>query len=526
MAEEPDSTEEVVDPLARPLPSVKMPLLADQVRAAQMRQRVSIGLLAFGLLAFGAYQWLSGEPEDESGDEAIAADTGDDDASEESTDEAGAVEEEDDGYLPPIFADRQPKEEVEEPAEAEPDDEVAEAPAPAGELEPPTVNGAVQRTRTLFGEARGFRPALLQAGLQSSEAVQLEQALDGTLDFRRCHTSDALVVERDADGDLLLFEYHDEPTSFVRVLPSPDGSLSASRIEVPLEIQTVTKGGTIRSSLGNAINDVGLGRNIAGLFIEVFEGEVNFSTQARAGDTFRLVIDEERIGGEFLRWGQVRAIEYIGQRAGELRAFYFEPRGERGDWFNEEGRAIRGGWLRVPCRYDRISSPFNPRRMHPILRRISPHNGTDFAASTGTPVWAAADGVVTWAGPKGPNGNLVSIRHARGYSTHYAHLHQIQRGIREGVTVTQRQLIGTVGTTGRSTGPHLHFGLKRNNRFMDAMAVINGPGELLPAAQRGAFRRRMQALRQELDRIQVNAPEIAPPEERAPDSEATEEVLD
>ncbi|MEM7609827.1 MAG: M23 family metallopeptidase, partial [Myxococcota bacterium] len=94
-----------------------------------------------------------------------------------------------------------------------------------------------------------------------------------------------------------------------------------------------------------------------------------------------------------------------------------------------------------------------------------------------------------------PNGNLVSIRHADGYSSHYAHLHQIQRGIREGVEVEQRQLIGTVGTTGRSTGPHLHFGLKRRGRWVDPMPVINGPGRLLPAGPRGVFRRRARELR-------------------------------
>ena len=137
---------------------------------------------------------------------------------------------------------------------------------------------------------------------------------------------------------------------------------------------------------------------------------------------------------------------------------------------------------------------------------------------------AAADGEITWAGDKGPNGNLVSIRHARGYSSHYAHLHQIQRGIRPGVTVTQDQVIGTVGTTGRSTAPHLHFGLKRNNRWLDPMPVINGPGELLPAGPRARFQREKAELIELLESLQVEGP--APTSDPEPEEEADSEPMD
>jgi len=137
---------------------------------------------------------------------------------------------------------------------------------------------------------------------------------------------------------------------------------------------------------------------------------------------------------------------------------------------------MQGGWLRTPLRYDRLSSRFNPRRFHPILKRTMPHLGVDYAAATGTPVWAAADGRVTSAGRKGPNGNLVVIRHGGGFETAYAHLHRIKSGIRPGTYVKQRELIGFVGSTGRSTGPHLHFGLKKYTRSIDPLTELNGPG--------------------------------------------------
>src|SRR5690606_30707078 len=158
-----------------------------------------------------------------------------------------------------------------------------------------------------------------------------------------------------------------------------------------------------------------------------------------------------------------------------------------------------------------ISSPFDPRRMHPVLRRIHPHNGVDYAAGTGTPVWAAAEGTVTFVGPRGANGNLVSLRHANGYESHYAHLSRFASGLSRGDAVTQRQVIGYVGSTGRSTGPHLHFGLKRNGRFVDPQAELNGPGRMMPAAFLGRYRGLVRQLRTELEAIPVGGSSAAAP---------------
>ncbi len=462
-----------------------MPLLRGQVRAARAKRVALLATAGLGLTGGVVFALLGGEDGsvESSRSETLAAVT--------------------------PTSSTMPEEQVVVEQEVAPEEEDA---APVSPPEPTVdhISGA-QRVETTFGQARGFRSALLAAGLSDEESASLEVALDGVLDFRRCRPEQRIVYERAPDGRLQSFEYHDQATSFVRVSRDEDARLHAVRVDRDVEVRQVARGGTVRTSLGDAIEAVGLGRGVVGVFVEVFDGRVNFSTQARAGDRFRVVVDEERLEGQFLRWGQVRAIEYVGARAGRLRAFYFEERVGRGDWFDDEGRQLRGSWLRVPCRYDRISSPYNPRRMHPILRRVVPHNGVDFAASTGTPVWAAADGVVSWAGPKGANGNLVSIRHEGGWVSHYAHLHRIQRGIRPGARVEQRQLIGSVGSTGRSTGPHLHFGLKRNGRFTDPMAVLNGPGRLLPAGPRRRFRRERRRLEAALAEVSLDdAPEHEP----------------
>ena len=311
-----------------------------------------------------------------------------------------------------------------------------------------------------------------------------------------------MIFERDREGTLVRFEYHGSPTAYALMTRNGTGGMQGREIEKPVERIRVARGGRISSSLGNALTAAGLRTSVAGVFIEALGNRFSFATSAREGDTWKIVLDEERVDGRFLDYGQIHAVEYVSRSAGTLRAFYYEV-GDDGEYYDENGRSTSGGVLRTPLRYDRISSPFDPERMHPILRRVHPHNGVDYAASTGTPVWAAADGEITWAGPKGPNGNLVSIRHAGGLESHYAHLHQINRGIRPGVRVESRQQVGTVGTTGRSTGPHLHFGVKRNGNFVDPLPIINGPGRRLSPGHLAPFRRQARVLVRELEAIEV-----------------------
>ena len=466
----------------RPLPSVDMALLPEQRRAARNRWLFVGGgaaLLAGGGLLSSI--WMgpseasapaadSTPPEAASGPTAVAVPDEDGEAEEELAVDAG-------------------------PPRGTPTED-----------EPHTI-GAQTRVVHRFGQSRGFRDALVRAGFDREEQQELEDALSDVLDFRRCRPQDQMIVERDGDGNVVLFEYHGgSVTSYVQATRDERGELRGEEVEIPVERIRLARGGTVQTSIGDALEQMNLGRTLVGRFVAVWEGKVNFSRDTRRGDAFKIIVDEERIEGEFLRYGTVHAVEYVGERTGTLRAFWWEPRENEGDFYDETGRAIQGGWLRTPLRYDHISSRFNLRRMHPILRRIVPHNGVDYAAGSGTPVWAAADGTVTFAGMRGANGNLVSIRHADGYETHYAHLLRFERGIETGTEVRQRQVIGYVGSTGRSTGPHLHFGLKRHGRFIDPVEAMNGPGRMMPAAALPRFRGAVRRLSGELDRIRVARP--------------------
>lgn len=459
----------------RPLPSINMALLPDQLRARRTKRVVLVtvvGAVVLGALLF----WIAKSliPQTWSWMEDVL---GRQDAK--------------------LVADLELEESV---AIAEQEARIAENLSEEQRL-------ALHRSRpnaryeTLFGTVPSFRGALLNAGLEPEECNEIEQALQHIVDFRRCRPEHKIIVERGDNAELKHFEYHPSTTEFVAVNRSPDGAFRAEQIRVQVERTPIARAASVETSIGDGLAELGLPAGLAAFFTEAFEGRINFPLQARKGDVFRVVVDEERVDGEFLRYGRVQALEYDGQRTGKAHAFYYQMGSEPGQFYDETGRAMQGGWLRTPLRYERLSSRFNLRRFHPLLRRTVPHLGIDYAAPTGTPVWAAATGRVAFAGRKGPNGNLVIIRHSGGYETAYAHLHRIKTGIRPGKLVSQRELIGFVGSTGRSTGPHLHFALKKNSRFIDPMTELNGPGQRLPPREMPSFTKAMAGWQAQLNGI-------------------------
>ena len=482
-------------PSHRPLPSVDMPLLRDHVRQTRRRSVLAGSvLLAVGLVAAALAWWRADDGTAPSASPAPA--------------EAALPVPVEVGFTPPVDAGPAPL-----------DGGAAATPSAPLRVEPTEVPGGT-RTTHAFGQALGFRPALTNAGLEGREADAVTVALTDVMDFRRCRPEHQMTVERDADGRAQRFEYRASITHIYEAVRRDDRWIGR-RVDVPVERVRRARGGVVQNSLGGALEQAGLGRSMVGTFVDTFDGRFDFNTETRGGDTFRVLVDEERIGDHSLGFGTVWAIEYRSQRRGLLQAFWVETRPGEGDFHDETGRAVHGGWLRTPLRFDHISSPFNPRRMHPVLRRIMPHNGIDYAAGVGVPVWAAGDGTVTFAGERGANGNLVSLRHDGGYESFYAHLSRFAPGLAAGRPVRQRQLIGYVGSTGRSTGPHLHFGLKRNGRFVDPGRELNGPGRALPAAQMARFRSQMARLRGELASIELPDVQAATDRETSAPSDAT-----
>jgi murein DD-endopeptidase MepM/ murein hydrolase activator NlpD len=184
------------------------------------------------------------------------------------------------------------------------------------------------------------------------------------------------------------------------------------------------------------------------------------------GDHFKIVYEEKFVENEFIGIGRVYAALF--NHANEdFYAFYFEEEENYGDYFDDEGAALRKAFLRAPLNYSRISSSYSKRRKHPVTGRIKAHLGTDYAAPTGTPILSTANGTVTEARYKRNNGNYVKVRHNSTYSTQYLHMSKIKSGIRPGVYVKQGEVIGYVGSTGLATGPHVCYRFWKNGRQVD-----------------------------------------------------------
>ena len=376
---------------------------------------------------------------------------------------------------------------------------------------PAHVAGEISNGGTLTGR-------LMSHGLSEDAVRPAVSSLGTVFDFRRAQPAHRYDADIDAAGRVTWLRYRVSPEVIFETQLDSDGSYSARQVEVELTVERHGMWGTIQSSLIGAVSGQGELESLAQKMAEVFQWDIDFSSDVRQGDAFRLIFEKVYLDGEFLRYGRILAAEYRGARV-QSRAYYFEAREEEGGYYLADGRSVERLFLAAPCRYRRISSRFDPQRMHPVLRVRRPHLGVDYAAGTGTPVVAVADGTVAFAGVRGGNGNLVSVRHGHGYETGYAHLNGFARGIRAGVEVRQGQVIGYVGSTGLSTGPHLHFALKRNRVFIDPLSDVDMRRPPLAGRARQDFERRRVQLDLELERLPLPVVETVAAEEEPSESE-------
>ena len=188
----------------------------------------------------------------------------------------------------------------------------------------------------------------------------------------------------------------------------------------------------------------------------IFGWDIDFALEIRKGDRFKLVWEEHWVQNRHAGDGPILAAEFVNQGR-TYQALRYIGKDGRADYYSPDGKHLRKQFLRTPVDFARISSHFNPRRLHPVFKQVRPHRGVDYAAPTGTPVYAAGDGTVTHRGWKGGYGRVIFIRHGVRYTTVYAHLSRYAKGLRVGSKVTQGQIIGRVGRSGVATGPHLHY---------------------------------------------------------------------
>ncbi len=261
---------------------------------------------------------------------------------------------------------------------------------------------------------------------------------------------------------------------------------SAARQALPREVRIRKAEGVIDSSLYRAAREAGLSPSIIISLSDIFAWDVDFATDMRKGDIFRVLYEEIYVDGKFVGNGPIVGAEL---RSGgrDYRAVYYKDRKGRAGYYDLKGRSLRRMLLRSPLRYRRISSYFTERRFHPILKIYRPHHGIDYAAPIGTPVDAAGSGRVVFAGWKRGYGRFITIKHSNGYSTGYGHLSRIKKGIRRGVHVEQGEVIGYVGSSGLSTGPHLHYEVRKGRRLINPLRIKVNPAKAVSGADRAAF---------------------------------------
>ncbi|HSB05627.1 MAG TPA: peptidoglycan DD-metalloendopeptidase family protein [Thermodesulfobacteriota bacterium] len=266
----------------------------------------------------------------------------------------------------------------------------------------------------------------------------------------------------DVKGELVRFVYEAGPTEVYEIERKEQG-YSARKKEVPLQVSVTKVVGEIHSSLFEAMDAIGEQDQLTIPFAEVLASEVDFYKDVKEGDRFKVVVEKVYKGNEFIRYGTILAVEY--QRSDKtIRGIRYQD-----DYYDENGNCLRKAFLKAPLRFNRISSRFNRARNHPILGGVRPHYGVDYAAPPGTPIWAVADGTVLSCGWASGFGKQVILRHGNGYTTCYGHLSKYGPGIRTGTRVRQKQVIGYVGSTGLSTGPHLDYRLAKDGKFRNPL---------------------------------------------------------
>jgi murein DD-endopeptidase MepM/ murein hydrolase activator NlpD len=342
------------------------------------------------------------------------------------------------------------------------------------------ISGKIEKGETLFDIFKKYH-------LDVRDLFKLREAsadIYKLKDVCPCRPYKIVVDERDK---IESFAYTIDDDTILNI-KNTDSGFCAEKIPIRYEKRVRYIGGIIRDNLISSMNDTDGDLMLALKLSDIFAWDIDFTTDLRKGDVFKIVVEGLYQDGKFKKFGDVLSAEFINE--GEVyRAYRFKVNG-KADYYNEYGQSLRRAFLRAPLNFRRISSFFSRKRLNPILKVWRPHHGLDYAAPTGTPVSASGDGTVVFVGKRGGYGNLVEVRHGNGYTTYYGHLSRIRKGIRRGKKVTQGEVIAYVGSTGLSTGPHLHYEMRINNRPLNPLSLKIPHGESVSAKDMAAFRRK------------------------------------
>ena len=381
---------------------------------------------------------------------------------------------------------------------------VATAPAPVPEppaaepaaVEPPTPQVRTESVTLRRGDT--LMSALGRLGIDRRASIDIAAALRANgANLRRMRTSDELEITWTLEGEPIAVRWEPSPWLGFAVVAT-DGGWEVRREETRPDVRVEAVGGEVRRSLFEAVEALGESPQLVLELVEIFSSDFDFTADSRSGDRFRLLVEKRYAGEQFVDYGQILVAQYLSDGR-ILTGVGFEPAGGRPAYYDLDGRSLKKSFLKSPLEFTRITSGFTYARPHPILGGTRPHLAIDYGAPVGTPVRAVADATVAKAGWAGGNGISITLRHRSGYETQYNHLSRLGPGVRAGSRVSQRQVIGYVGSTGLSTGPHLDYRVAKNGRFVNPLDEKFIPGQPLDGAEHRRYLKEARALVRRLE---------------------------
>lgn len=381
---------------------------------------------------------------------------------------------------------------------------VSEDSAPAAGVEAPEpVEIVLKRGETL-------EMALRRTGVARGEAAAIVAALRGSVNMRRLAPGERVTVRAGPEGRPAEITYARSLAERYEIKPGDDGRWAVTAVRPDVDTRVVAVTGEVQDSLFSSVERLGEAAGLTLRLVNLFEWDFDFAADSLPGDRFRLLVEKRYVGDTFLGYGDVLIAQYASVGRSLLTSVGFDDAAGRREYYDAAGRSVKKMFLRAPLDFTRVTSGYSHARFHPVLGGYRPHLAVDYGAPIGTPVRAVADGTVTQAGWNGGYGLSIMLRHARGYETMYNHLSKID--LRRGDRVRQRQVIGRVGSTGLSTGPHLDYRVRKGGVFVNPLGEKFIPGSPVPAHRREAFGVHVDAL---LERLDAQAPFPAHPPGRS-----------
>ncbi len=370
------------------------------------------------------------------------------------------------------------------------------------------------KTVKIFGiikKGETLSALLSKNGISQTHIYPIIESFKKIYSVRKLKPGESYEIETDSSGNLVTFSYSPKIEKKYCIYARRNGEYLAQEKNIELLTKLKYLSGNIQTTLYDAVLEARETPELLFSFTDIFQWDIDFFIDPRIGDRFNIIYEKLYLPEteEFIKYGKILTAQYISS-SDTLTAIYFDNKPDDDGYYDLNGVSFQKTFLKSPLNYRRISSYFSYSRRHPILKKYHPHYGIDYAAPKGTPVSAAADGVVVDKGFDRSIGNFIKLRHKNArFVTLYGHLNRFGSGIKQGIRVTQKQVIGYVGSTGLATGPHLHYAFYDNGRPVNPLKIKNTSADPVLAENQQRFDAVKELMFSHLEQIdQINMPLI------------------